>query len=132
MKCIVVDAELPVGMIANAAAILGASIGAGIPGIIGPIAIDGDGREHSGLVNVPLPILQSQRDALASMRTKAMEDKDLLVFDFAEPARKARTYDGYLEQMSALPAEAIEYVALALHGPSTSINKLTGQLKLVR
>ena len=133
LKCvIVVDAELPAGMLANAAAIVGASLGAGVPGIIGSSAIDGSGISHPGLANVPLPVLQASRSALRSLRANALESRDMVVFDFPEPARQAKTYQEYLERMIGMSSESIDYVALGLYGPVSLVNKVTGQLKLLR
>ena len=55
-KCvIVVDTSLPAGIIANAAACLGLSLGSVLPNSIGPPQIDASGTRHGGLLNIPIP-----------------------------------------------------------------------------
>ena len=59
MKCVmVIDEELPLGLIANTAAVLAMSIGDKIKGIIGDDVRDGDGQLHRGITNLPIPLLK--------------------------------------------------------------------------
>jgi hypothetical protein len=132
-KCVILlDASLPIGMMTNAAAILGASLGAYVSDIIGMPARDQSGGTHPGLISVPLPILQADRETLRRVRQDALNDPQVEVFDFAEPARTAKTYAEYIAQMLATPETSLEYVALALHGPRAVVTKLTGHLKIVK
>lgn len=131
LKCvIVVEAELPLGLASNAIAILGVSLGSHLPSIVGPVVIDGSGAAHKGLLTIPLPILQANRETVRNVRRKALGFEDVSVFDFTESARKARTYEGYALELGNTQEEHLEYIALALHGPASTVKKLTGQLKL--
>ena len=68
IKCVMIfDESLPVGVIANTAAILGASLGKADPDVVGITPVDMDGNEHSGL-----PILKSDSDTIQDIRKKAL------------------------------------------------------------
>lgn len=132
-KCIILlDADLPIGIMTNAAAILGASLGAHVSDIIGMPARDQSGGSHAGLINVPLPILQADCETLRRIRQDALNDAQVEVFDFTEPARRAKTYAEYIDGILATPEKSLEYIALALHGPRAVVAGLTGHLKIVR
>lgn len=75
-----------------------------------------------------LPFIERQNN----FKSEVVRGGDIEVFDFSDPARQARTYESYLQRISEMPTDSLGYVALALHGPVTTVNKLTGQLKLMR
>ena len=105
MKCVMIFSEdLPIGVIANTAAIMGASLGKSDPEIVGITPTDKDGREHSGLIQFPVPILKSDSTTIRDIRNKAIEN--------------------YCDDIS--------YLGLTLCGPKKAINKLTGSLSLLR
>lgn len=57
-KCVmVVDEDLPLGLIANTAGIMGMTLGKQVPEAVGPDVIDKSGRTHMGIVTFPVPIL---------------------------------------------------------------------------
>lgn len=59
MKCVmIVDEDLPIGLIANATAVLGISLSQEKEGLVGDAVIDGDGNWHLGITNVAIPILK--------------------------------------------------------------------------
>ena len=50
-KClVVVDGDLPIGLMINAAACLAVTLGSGVEGIVGEDATDGSGIVHAGLI----------------------------------------------------------------------------------
>src|SRR3954470_22743403 len=65
---IVVDADLPPGLAANAAAVLALTLGAREPALAGADLVDADGREHPGLIPIGLPVLKAPRAALVDLR----------------------------------------------------------------
>ncbi|WP_213803943.1 DUF2000 domain-containing protein [Granulicella sp. dw_53] len=132
-KCvIIVDQSLPTGLMANAVAVLGVSIGGHESAILGPTPVDASGQQHSSLVSIPMPILAASSTELSRLHLRASNVQELSLFAFSRLAQYCRTYDDYLDRMAATTADALEYVALALYGPAHLINQLTGNLKLVR
>ena len=58
-KCVIVlDENLPLGLLVNSAAVLMMSIGKLHPDLVGRNLEDGSGHEHRGITTVPLPILK--------------------------------------------------------------------------
>ena len=135
MKCVMIfDESLPVGVIANTAAIMGASLGKADPEVVGITPVDMDGNEHSGLIQFPVPILKSASDTIQDIRKKALDTygEDIDIIDFTDIAQKSMTYDDYLNNYKATAGDDISYLGLTLCGPKKAINKLTGNLSLLR
>lgn len=135
MKCVMIfDESLPVGVIANTAAIMGASLGKADPEVVGITPVDMDGNEHSGLIQFPVPILKSDSDTIQDIRKKALDTygEDIDIIDFTDIAQKSMTYNDYLNNYKATAGDDISYLGLTLCGPKKAINKLTGNLSLLR
>jgi len=132
-KCVMVIAdELPSGLAVNAAGVLAITLGRRVESLVGPDVVDGSGQLHAGLINITLPVLKADRDIIKQIRMKASALPDLLVVDLTEPAQTSRTYQDYTKRMAGLPAEELGYLAVALYGNKKAINKLTGNLPLLR
>lgn len=132
MKCVMIfDENLPLGVIANAAAIMGASLGKQEPEVVGIPPVDQDGNQHSGLIQFPVPILKSKASSIQEIRNKALET-ELDIIDFTDIAQKSMTYEDFLNNYKNTSPDAIEYLGLTLCGPKKIINKLTGSLSLLR
>ncbi len=135
MKCVMIfDDSLPVGVIANTAAIMGASLGKADPEVVGITPVDKDGNEHSGLIQFPVPILKSDSDTIQDIRKKAIENygDDIDIIDFTDIAQKSMTYEDYLNNYKETTGDDISYLGLTLCGPKKAVNKLTGNLGLLR
>lgn len=93
-----------------------------------------DGNEHSGLIQFPVPILKSDSDTIQDIRKKALDTygEDIDIIDFTDIAQKSMTYDDYLNNYKATAGDDISYLGLTLCGPKKAINKLTGNLSLLR
>ena len=61
-KCVIVmDEGLPLGLIANTAAIWGITLGKTLPEVVGAAVEDASGQSHLGIIEFPVPILRSPR-----------------------------------------------------------------------
>lgn len=132
-KCvIIVDGSLPAGLIANAAAILGITLGAKLPGIVGTDVCDKLGNEHMGIIEFPVPILKASSEVMNRLRLTlyTSEFSDMTTADFSDIAQSCKTYDEYIDKISA--ADAVNYFGIALCGNKKKINKLTGNLPLLK
>lgn len=135
IKCVIVlDEELPLGMLANTAAILGISLGKLVPECVGADAVDASGRTHRGIVTTPVPVLRSNRDDLKQLRQRLYgeEFRDMIVVDFSDVAQQCNVYDEYLRKAASTSESAHTYYGMALCGRKKAVNKLTGSLPLVR
>jgi hypothetical protein len=82
-----------------------------------------------------VPILSASADVIKDIRNRvatAAESVDLLVADFTECAQRSRNYDDYASLLATGTNETLNYLGVALHGPAKTINKLTGNLPLLR
>lgn len=134
-KCVVVvDAHLPLGIIANTAAILGITIGKKHPYAIGKDVSDLDGNIHSGIIQFPVPILKADNLTLKELRLKCFkaEFEDLTVADFSDLAQGCKTYDEFIQKMLNCSEKDLNYIGLAICGNKKKVNKLTGNLPLLR
>jgi hypothetical protein len=78
-KCVIIlDENLPLGLQANASAVLGATIGKIVDGIIGDDIIDASNEIHQGITNTVMPILKTSKDELNTIQKKQKTLKTLL------------------------------------------------------
>jgi hypothetical protein len=131
-KCaIVVNHSLPLGLAANAAAVVSASLGRAIDGLIGPDASDASGRVFPGVVTVPLPILAASAYTIASIVGKAA-GAHVVAVPFTTLAQSCRTYEEYVEKLGVADADHLAFAAVGLVGSADAVAKLTASLPLLR
>ncbi|WP_040984349.1 DUF2000 domain-containing protein [Oceanobacillus jeddahense] len=134
-KCVlVIDENLPLGLIANTAAILGVTLGKEAPEIVGEDVADLSGVEHAGIVKNPIPILKGDTGLLHQLRDKTMTDKfsDLTVVDFSNAAQRCKTYEEYIAKLQEKSKSDYQYYGLGIYGEKKKVNRLTGSLALLR
>ena len=70
-KCVmVIDENLPSGIIANTAAIMGITLGKQRQEIVGADVYDRTGNRHLGIIEFPVPILKGNADVIKAIREK--------------------------------------------------------------
>lgn len=133
-KCVmVIDSELPVGLIANTSAVLALTLGKKIEGIIGSTVVDGDGHKHEGITTTPIPILKGTAEAIKELRNTICTDyPDLFLVDFSNVAQMTKNYDEYTDKIASFSPSDIQYLGIAIYGNKNHVNKLTGSLPLLR
>lgn len=130
----VINKELPAGLIANAAAVLGISLGCRSKDIVGADIQDEDGYNHMGITTKTIPMLGGTRAQIKEIRDKLFDDAyaDITVIDFSEVAQKCLDYESYIDILSHRQCSDIYYLGICLYGPEKKVNKLTGFLGLLR
>ena len=134
-KCVMImDENLPLGIITNTAAVMGVTIGKHLPGVVGADVLDRSGREHLGVIEFPIPILRGNRDKIRELRALLYEEpfRDLKVVDFSDTAQSCKTYGEFIEKIAAVPESDLAYFGIAICGDKKKVNKLTGSLPLLR
>lgn len=134
-KCVMIlNESLPQGIITNAAAIMGMTLGKYIPEIIGPTIIDKDGFEHLGIITIPVPILKTNDEKINEIRDLLYTPQftDLTVVDFSDIAQSCHIYDEYIDKASQTHEKDFNYFGIAMFGPKKLVNKLSGSLPLLR
>lgn len=133
-KCVIlINHSLPIGVIANTAAVLSINLGKMIPEILGHDHKDNAGDNHHGITTMAIPILKSSGLLLKEMRQalKAYEP-DLTVIDLITATQTTKSYADYVYQYENTPIEHLEYLGLALYGEMKVVNKYTGSLGLLK
>ena len=134
-KCvIVVDEKLPLGVIANTAAILGITMGMKMPDVVGNDVLDLEGNPHMGIIQFPVPILKGNTEILKKLRTRLFEPQfsELTVVDFSDLAQGCKTYNEFIGKMANTSESRLNYIGIAVCGNKKQINKLTGSMPLLR
>ena len=128
-KCvIVVDENLPLGIIANTAAILGITMGMKMPDVVGNDVLDLEGNAHMGIIQFPVPILKGNTKILKKLRTRLFEPQfsELTVVDFSDLAQGCKTYNEFIGKM----ANTSESRGLIPFVSSFSLHSRCGELSI--
>lgn len=134
-KCVMVlDENLPIGILTNTAAILGMTMGKEIPEVIGPDVVDGTGNNHLGVIAIPIPILKASPADIGELRRRLYEPefRDLITVDFTNLAQSCKTDDEFIVKMTQTPERDLQYFGIAMCGTKKKVNRLTGNLPLLR
>lgn len=134
-KCVmVIDEQLPMGIIANTAAIMGITLGKRMPDVVGVDVTDESGKVHLGIIEFPVPILRGTSEMIKELREKLYQPdfQDLTVVDFSDLAQGCKTYDEFIMKIGQAPESSLQYFGLAICGAKKKVNKLTGSMPLLR
>ncbi len=134
-KCVmVIDSALPLGLIANTAAMLGITIGQRNPQMIGGDVTDASGKMHTGISTYPISMLKGDETLLKDLRLRLFEPEfeGLTVVDFSDVAQKINVYEDYAKKSGETLEQDHAYFGIALFGDKKKVNRLTGMLPLLR
>lgn len=134
-KCVmVIDENLPSGIVANTAAIMGITLGKQRREIVGADVYDRTGNRHLGIIEFPVPILKGNADVIKAIREKLYEPEfsDLTVVDFSDLAQGCKTYDEFIEKIKDISETELNYFGIAICGAKKKVNRLTGSMALLR
>ncbi len=119
LKCVmVIDEELPMGVIANTAAILGITIGKQMPDTVGSNVIDKTGNVHLGIIGLPIPILKGKALLLKELREKLYQPEfaEMTVVAFSDVAQGCNVYDEFIAKIAKVQEKELQYFGLAICG----------------
>jgi len=106
------------------------SLGRYHPELVGPDATTADGTALPGITTIPVPILTADGERIAEIFAQA--DRLDLTVPFTEAALTTKTYADYEAKLAETTADALHIHGLLLFGAKKAINKLVGQLPLLR
>lgn len=130
---IIVNPELPPGLIANTVAAISIGIGATIPALGARQLTDRLDRKIDISSNQPIPILQADGGTIQSLLLKALAEKDRrAIVPFPAFARALHNYSNYELAFPErdLANEVIDGLGIA--GPVRWVRSLTGALRLLK
>lgn len=130
----IINENLPLGLIANTAAVIGVTLGKNFPEAVGTDVYDKSGKSHLGLIEFPIPILKGNVDLIKETREKLYhpEFSELIVVDFSDVAQTCKNYEEFGDKLLNTAAEDLNYLGIAICGNKKQVNKLTGHLPLLR
>jgi hypothetical protein len=130
----VIDENLPMGIISNTAAIMGITLGKQIPEAVGTDVTDRTGNPHLGIIEFPVPILKGNQTLIRELRDRLYQPdyENLTVVDFSDVAQSCKTYDEFIDKISDVPESQLNYFGIAICGNKKQVNQLTGSLPLLR
>lgn len=135
MKCVmIIDSELPIGIMANTSAILGITLGKLIPEQVGADVKDASGQTHLGIISIPVTMLRGDKVILKDLRERlySPEFEDLVVIDFSDVAQSCNIYSEYVAKAASTSCQDHNYFGIAIYGSKKKVNKLTGSMPLLR
>ena len=131
----VINRDLPLGLVANTAAVLGISLSKIYQeDIVGGDIVDADGNLHLGITAQTIPILSASREQVKEIREAMFEPAfaEVAAIDFSEAAQRCLNYEQYVRSLAQLSAEELFYLGVCMYGPKKKVSKLTGSLPLLR
>ena len=134
-KCVmIIDENLPSGIIANTAAVMGITLGKRIPEIVGRDVTDKNGYSHLGITEFPVPILKGSIDLIKEIRERLFkqEYEEIIVVDFSDVAQSCKNYDDFIDKIANVSENDLQYLGIGIFGNKKQINKLTGSMPLLR
>jgi hypothetical protein len=132
MRCVaIIDAALPSGNAANAAAVMALTMGARQPELAGPPLIDRAGNQHPGLIPIGIPVLCAPGDELPRVREKAIA-AGLDVVDFPVQGQETTDYVRFQSLMRETAPEAVRYLGVMIYGERKKVSRVVGKYGLLR
>jgi hypothetical protein len=130
---IIVNPDLPLGLLANTVATIGIGIGAVETEFGATDLMDVTGRTITTSANRPVPILQAPNDTIRVLLLKALPPPEgALVVPFPRFARALNIFDDYLCEFPKHDLAKEEIDGVGISGPAKWVKSLTGSLKLLR
>ena len=130
---IILNPDLPPGLLANTAGAIGIGLAAKFPMLAGNSLTDAKGATIDVSSKYPVPILQGTTDHIKALMFKALDaggERGVVAFPaFARSLHAYEEYENTFKQRD-LHDEVID--GLGLVGPEKWIKSLTGNLKLLR
>jgi len=130
---IIVNPELPPGLVANTVGAIAIGLGAKLLALGNSQLTDRDRKVLDTSSNRPVPVLQAPADVIAvAMRRALPIPEGAAVVPFPAFARSFHDFDEYREIFPQKSLDAEEIDGLGLAGPARWVRSLTGAFKLLR
>ncbi len=128
---IVIDAALPAGRAANAAAVIALTLGKRHPHLAGADLVDGSGHAHPGLIPIGIAVLAAPVADLGALRAKALKG-GIDVVDFPREGQMTTDYAQFGARVRETATEELSYVGVGLFGPRKAVGRVVGRFSLLK
>jgi hypothetical protein len=128
----VVDNQLPVGVISNTVAILGCALGKRHPEINGEDLKNKNAQDFPGLIKVPVPVLEAGAAQLRDLKEKIEADESLEVISFTDAAQQSPTYEDYRQKLANETDQELTFLGICVFGKTKRVNHYTGNLPTLK
>jgi hypothetical protein len=129
---IVVDPRLGKGQVANRTAVLATGLAAHHPEIIGGDLVTADGVNLPGFTKVPIAVLVAKNGASIPDLFAKGRELGCTALAFLSRAQGLRSYAEYAQSVASSNADSLDVDAFIVYGPRKRINKITGNLPMLR
>ncbi|MEJ2639521.1 MAG: DUF2000 domain-containing protein [Desulfosarcinaceae bacterium] len=129
---IILSTELEAGQMANRAAVLATGLAARHPEIVGPPLATADGRTLGGITKVPMAVLAADDPAHVQRLTLKADQLGCTLMVYLARAQGLRSYEAYQRSIAQDRFDELDVDSVILYGPKKRVNKVTGNLALVR
>jgi hypothetical protein len=120
------NGSLTQGQKVNTAAVLGATIGAAFPEILGQDLKDASGTTHSGISTLPITILkQPQNETMNDMIHRFQESGLVDVRALNKDTSTTNNYDDYAKKLITIETKDVEFFGVVIYGEKEAIEGLT-------
>jgi hypothetical protein len=132
MRCVaVIDATLPIGNAANAAAVMALTMGKRQPHLAGDPLVDASGHAHPGLIPIGIPVLGAPIGDLPTVREKAIA-AGLEVVDFPVQGQQTNDYTEFQRLVSETEPMELRYLGVMIYGAKKQVSRIVGRYSLLR
>ncbi|MEE4410065.1 MULTISPECIES: DUF2000 domain-containing protein [unclassified Serratia (in: enterobacteria)] len=127
---IVINQDLPLGNIANAAAVLALTLGQRHPRLVGEVLADSHGQCWPGLIPIGISVLAASEEQLGALlkQPRAAEVDRIL---FPADGQQTTHYAEFLASIANRPSDEWRLLGIALVGEKKTVRKLTAKLNLL-
>ena len=128
---IVIDAALPAGRAANAAAVIALTLGKRHPHLVGADLVDASGHVHPGLIPIGIAVLAASAAELCALRAKALSG-GIDVVDFPSEGQTTTDYAAFGARVRGIATEDLSYAGVGLYGRRKAVGRVVGRFSLLK
>jgi hypothetical protein len=129
---IVVAPSLGKGTAANRSAVLATGLAARHPEVIGPDLTTADGITLPGFTKVPIAVLTAKANANVPEIASKARQLGCTTLVFLSRAQGLQSYHEYTKYIAGLSEQNLDIDAVIMYGSKKQVNRITGNLPLLR
>lgn len=127
---IIINPELPIGILANAVACITSGLFVNSNDLVGP-EIVGDKITYIPITKIPILILKPGNKSLQEL-CKQAQAMNLRYMAFTKEAQSTTDYDTYQKAVLGIPLEKVSLLGVGVVGLDKIVNSLVGSLPMLR